>query len=301
MARILASDGMNKTAVQELTNRGYEVIEQFYPPEELGEQLRNFDALVVRSGTKVRKPIIDKAAEALRLKIVIRAGVGIDNIDVEYAESKGIRVKNTPNASTNSVAELVIGALFSLARATYDANLTMHDGKWEKKRYEGIEIAGKTLGIAGLGRIGRRVAEKASVLGMNIVYNDIIGHRPENEPFKFMSLDDVLANSDFISLHMGGADKPVLTAESFAKMKRGAFLVNAARGSLIDEAALLAALDSGRLAAAALDVFAEEPCKNAQIYTHQKILLTPHIGATTIEAQSRIGEELVQMITDFFA
>ncbi|GHS85635.1 D-3-phosphoglycerate dehydrogenase [Synergistales bacterium] len=299
--RVLASDGMNKTAVQELTKKGYDVVEQFYAPEELGEQLRNFDALVIRSATKVRKPIIDKAAEAGRLKIVIRAGVGIDNVDVEYAQSKGIIVKNTPNASTNSVAELVIGSLFSLARFVYDANQTMHEGKWEKKRYEGIEIAGKTLGVAGMGRIGRSVAKKAAALGMSVVYTDIVGHLPENEPFKFMSLDEVLASSDFITLHMGGADKPVLDAENFAKIKRGAFLINAARGSLIDEAALLAALESGQLAAAALDVFAEEPCKNEKIYTHPKILLTPHIGASTVEAQSRIGDELVQIITGCFA
>jgi D-3-phosphoglycerate dehydrogenase len=292
---------MSKTAARELTEKGYEVVEQFYAPEELGERLRDFDALVIRSATKAHKPIIDKAASAGRLKIIVRAGVGIDNVDVEYAQSKGIIVKNTPNASTDSVAEFTIGCLFNLARFVYDANRTMHEGKWEKKRYEGIEIAGKTLGVVGMGRIGRRVAGKAAALGMDVVYTNTAGHKPENEPFRYESLDDVLASSDFVSLHAGGVDKPILTAEAFAKMKRGAFLVNAARGSLVDDTALLAALDNSQLAAAALDVFTEEPCKNERIYTHPKILLTPHIGASTIEAQDRIGKELVQIITDCFS
>ena len=300
MIRILANDGMSASAAKKLTELGYEVVQQSYKADELLAQIQNFDVLAIRSATKVREPLIDKAVEAGRLKIVIRAGVGIDNVDVAYAESKGMTVKNTPNASSASVAELAIGCLFSLARHIHEGNRTMHEGKWEKKRYEGIELAGKTLGLIGLGRIGKCVAERAAALGMKVIYTNASGHKPENEPYGYRTLDELLANSDFISLHMPDVEKSILGAEEFAKMKHGAYLVNTGRGSLIDENALIEALDCGQLSAAALDVFSEEPCTNERIYTHPKLLLTPHIGASTFEAQDRVGEELVQIITEFF-
>ena len=301
MIRVLASDGIEASAAEKLTSLGYEVVQQFYPAEELGQALSEFDVLVVRSATKVREPIIDEALKAGRLKLVIRGGVGVDNIDVKYAESKGISVRNTPNASSASVAELAIGHMFCLARHIHEANVTVREGKWEKKHYNGIELNGKTLGLIGMGRIAKCVADRASALGMNVIYTDIIGHTPANDPYKFVSLDELLASADFISLHIPKAPEPVIGKAEIAKMKDGIYLVNTARGNLICEDALVEALDSGKVAGAALDVFAEEPTKNEKIYTHPKISLTPHIGASTGEAQERIGEEVVSIITKMFS
>ncbi|HSN58211.1 MAG TPA: NAD(P)-dependent oxidoreductase, partial [Clostridiaceae bacterium] len=178
MIRILASDGIDKSAAAKLREAGFELVEQFYEPDQLGEELKNYDVLVVRSATKVRKPIIDAALEGGRLKLVIRAGVGVDNIDVAYAMENGIKVTNTPNSSSASVAELAIGHMFALARFIAVSNVTMREGKWEKKKYKGIELAGKTLGLVGYGRISREVAKKAEALGMKVLYTDIIGEVP---------------------------------------------------------------------------------------------------------------------------
>jgi D-3-phosphoglycerate dehydrogenase len=275
--------------------------ERFYEPDELAWQVKDYDALIVRSATKVREPVIDAALETGRLKLIIRGGVGTDNIDVAYARDKGIEVRNTPNASSASVAELAIAHLFTLARHIHEANVTMREGRWEKKAYKGIELAGKTLGLVGFGRIGRVVADKASALGMTVVYTNRSGHKPENEPYRRVTMDDLLASSDFISLHMPKSDGHVITAAEFSKMKDGVCIVNTARGGLIADGDMLAALDSGKAAGVALDVFAEEPPKNERILTHPKISLTPHIGASTSEAQKRIGEEIVTHIRETFA
>ena len=301
MVRILVTDGMEQAAIQELKNSGFEVVEQFYEVEELKQQIKEFDVIVVRSATKVREPIIDAAMETGRLKLIIRGGVGVDNIDVEYAKSKGITVANTPNASSASVAELAIGHMFCIARYMHIANHTMRQGKWEKKHYEGIELAGKTLGLIGYGRIAKETAKRAKALGMKVVYTNRSGD--QNDPdFKYVPMDELLAMSDFISLHIPGSkDKKAILGEAeFAKMKDGVFIVNCARGGVVCEDALVKALDSGKVAAAALDVFAEEPTKNEAIYTHPKISLTPHIGASTLEAQERIGEEIVSIIKNHF-
>lgn len=302
MIRILASDGMEKAAVEELRSKGFEVVEQFYEPEELKEQVKNFDVLVVRSATKVRKPIIDSALETKRLKLVIRGGVGVDNIDVDYAKMNGIEVRNTPNASSASVAELAIGHMFAIARYINIANVTMREGKWNKKKYEGIELAGKTLGLVGFGRISKEVAKRAHALGMKIVYTDILGPQNGYEEYKFLNLDELIASADFISFHIpfNKAQGAVIGETQFAKMKDGVYILNLARGGVIDEAALLNALDSGKVAAAALDVYEEEPVKNEKLYTHERVSLTPHIGAATKEAQGRIGEEIVEIITKHF-
>ncbi|MDR2943247.1 MAG: D-2-hydroxyacid dehydrogenase [Treponema sp.] len=299
MVRILATDGIESSAAKALTDLGFEVVQQFYDEKELPSKAAEYDVIVVRSATKIRKPVIDTAA-AGRLKLVIRGGVGIDNIDAEYAKEKGIEVQNTPLASTDSVAELVIAHLFSLARFIYDANVTMRAGKWEKKRYEGIELAGKTLGLIGMGRIGRSVAKKASGLGMNVIYTDITGHLPVNEPFKFVSQDEIFAKADFISLHVPKTNAPIINEGTISKMKDGVYLINTARAQLIDTKALIKALDSGKIAAAALDVFDEEPVKDPAVYNHPKISMTPHIGAATVEAQGRIGENIVSIISEKF-
>lgn len=300
MIRVLASDGLEKSAVKKLTGLGYEVVEQFYEADELKEKVKEFDALVVRSATKVREPIIDAAVEGGRLKIIIRGGVGVDNIDVAYAREKGIVVANTPNASSASVAELAIGHMFSVARHIYSANVTMREGKWEKKKYKGIELAGKTLGLIGLGRIGRCTADMATALGMKVIYNTRSGHKAENEPYTYAPLEELLEKADFISLHCPKCDAPILDEVQFAKMKDGVYIINTARGSLISDDALLKALDEGKVAAAALDVFTEEPTKDERIYTHPKISLTPHIGASTAEAQERVGEDVVAHIVNQF-
>ena len=300
MVRILATDGIESSAAKALSDLGYEVVQQFYEETELPARAAEFDVVVVRSATKIRKPVIDEAAKTGKLKLVIRGGVGIDNIDAEYAREKGIEVQNTPLASSSSVAELVIAHILSLARFVYDANFTMREGKWEKKRYEGIEIAGKTLGLIGMGRIGRNVANMAKGLGMNVIYNDITGHLPINDPHTFVSLDDLLAKSDFISLHVPMSDGYLISTENIEKMKTGVFLINTARASLVDTAAMLKALDSGKMAGAGIDVFDEEPIKDSKIYTHPKISMTPHIGGSTKEAQGRIGEEIVSIIKGKF-
>ncbi|HML37919.1 MAG TPA: D-2-hydroxyacid dehydrogenase [Bacillota bacterium] len=300
MARILITDGMEQDAVEKLRSFGHEVVEKHYEPEELKDQIRDFDAVVVRSATKVRQPVIDAALETGRLKLIVRGGVGIDNIDHEYAKARGIAVENTPNASSASVAELTIGHMFSLARYIYIANHTMRCGKWNKKSYEGIELAGKTLGLVGFGRIAKETAKRASALGMKVIYTK--GCAAEGFEDQYVPLDELLAESDFISLHMPCLkdNSPLIGKEQIAKMKDGVYIINTSRGELINEEELLDALDSGKVAGAALDVFAEEPTKNERLYTHDKVSLTPHLGASTLEAQRRIGDEVVQLVLKYF-
>lgn len=302
MNRVLITDGMEKDAVEGLICSGFEVVEQHFEEDELKEQIKNFDAVVVRSATKIRQPVIDAALETGRLKLIIRGGVGIDNIDFEYAGSKGIIVKNTPNASSASVAELVIGHLFCLARYLYIANHTMRSGKWNKKNYEGIELTGKTLGLIGFGRIAKETAKRAAALGMKVIYTKRSGAEEGYEDYRYVTLDELLAESDFVSLHMPCLEdrSPVVGKEQIAKMKDGVYIINTSRGELINEEELLDALDSGKVAGAALDVFAEEPTKNERLFTHEKVSITPHIGACTMEAQKRVGAEVVDIILKYF-
>ena len=279
--RILASDGMDKSAIAALKEMGHEVVEQFYEPEELAEQVKQYDILVVRSATKVRKPIIDAAKETGKLKLIIRGGVGVDNIDVAYAEENGIHVRNTPRASSNTVAELALAHMLSVARFISIAGHTMREDKWEKKAYKGIELAGRTLGVIGYGRIGQALGAKAQALGMKVLAYDIFkAEGLENENMKYVEMDELLANSDFISVHT-------------------AIVINTSRGNNVDEDALLAALESGKLRGAGLDVFAEEPAKNHALYSHPHVSCTPHIGAQTAEAQKRVGAEIVDIIKNF--
>ncbi|MDC0804940.1 D-2-hydroxyacid dehydrogenase, partial [Clostridium paraputrificum] len=268
----------------------------------LGDKLKDVDVLVVRSATKVTKDVIDKALEGKKLKLIVRGGVGLDNIDVKYAQANGIKVMNTPNASSISVAELTIGQLFVLARFINTANVTMRDGKWEKKKYKGTEINGKTLGLIGFGRIAKEVAKRAELLGMNVIYTDIMGEAQGFNNYKFCDMEEVLENADFLSLHIP-FDKnkgAVITEKEINKMKKGAYLINCARGGLVDEKDLLKALDEGKLSAAAIDVYEQEPTLNLDLVNHPRVSPTPHIGASTVEAQERIGDEIVNVIQDFF-
>ena len=293
--RILVTDGMDKTAMAQLREHGHEVVEQFYEPDQLGAALRDFDVAVVRSKTKVRKEHID-AAKGGQLKLIIRGGVGVDNIDVDYAKANGIDVKNTPRASSQSVAELAMGHMFACARYLS----IMREGKLEKKAYgKGIELQGKTLGIVGFGRIGQHLGVMAKAIGMKVIAFDIyqVPVISEQLDIPYVEMDELLAQSDFVSVHAPAVDGGALiSAENIAKMKDGVVVINTSRGTNVDEAALLAALESGKVRAAGLDVYADEPATNAALYSHPMVSCTPHIGAATVEAQKRIGQEIVEII-----
>lgn len=315
MIKILANDGIDPIGKTLLEQAGFVVDTETVPQDQLAEALKNYDGITVRSATQLRKELIDQCPN---IKLIGRGGVGMDNIDVEYARSKGIAVVNTPAASSLSVAELVFGHLFTGVRFLQDANRKMPvEGNTKfnalKKAYaKGTELRGKTIGIIGFGRIGRETAAVALGLGMNILAYDLFpfegnislnlqGGIKVDIPVKTVSLEEVISNSDFISLHTPFADKPILGAAEFEKMKTGVGVVNCSRGGTIDEAALIAALDNGKVAFAGLDVFDNEPTPAAAILQHAKISLTPHIGASTNEAQERIGTELATLIIEHFS
>lgn len=300
MIKILICDGMEKTGIDKLEGYGYEVVNKHYELEELKEVIKDFDVMIVRSATKVRKELIDQARLG-NLKLIIRGGVGLDNIDVRYAEEKGIKVRNTPNASSASVAELTIGHMFAISRYIHLANVTMRDGKWEKKKYEGIELFGKTLGLIGFGRIAKEVAKRAEALGMKVIYTDKLGMAKGYTKYEFCNLENLLKKADFISLHIP-FDKnvgAVIGKKQIDIMKDGVYIINCARGNLIDEMALIEALNNGKVAGAALDVFENEPKPNLELINNPKVCVTPHIGAATEEAQERIGNEIVDIVEEF--
>jgi D-3-phosphoglycerate dehydrogenase len=311
--KILANDGIDPIGKKILEDAGFTVDTTNIPQDQLASRLNEYDALTVRSATKVRKELIDASPN---IKLIGRGGVGMDNIDVDYARAKGIAVVNTPAASSQSVAELVFAHLFSGVRFLEQANREMPvkgDSAFNelKKNYaKGVELRGKTLGVLGFGRIGRETAKIAIGLGMNVIAFDIFEFNPEIElefadeqKIKFkvsaVSKEYALKNADFITLHVPAIDgKAVISAEEFAMMKKGAAIVNCARGGVIDEQALISALDAGHLSFAGLDVFENEPVPSKEILSHAKISLSPHIGAATNEAQERIGVELAQRIID---
>ncbi|MCI8910446.1 MAG: 3-phosphoglycerate dehydrogenase [Oscillibacter sp.] len=301
LKRVLVTDGMDASAMETLRADGYEVVEQFYEPDQLGPALRDFDAVIIRSATKIKEPQID-AAKGGRLQLIIRAGVGVDNIAVPYAEAAGITVRNTPRASSNAVAELAMALLFSCARNLSAAGHTMREGKWEKKAYsKGFELSGKTMGVIGYGRIGQLVGQKGQALGMRVL-SYVNRTKPEGcecETMRFVTPEEVLAQSDILVLCAPGGEKPLVRPETLAQMKDGVVIVNVSRGSNVDEAALLAALESGKVRAAGLDVWADEKNPNWALASHPAVSCTPHIGAGTKEAQKRIGAELVDLVEGF--
>lgn len=313
MIKILVNDGIHPDGKRLMEEANYHVDLTTIPQKELPEKLPSYDAIIVRSATKVRKELIDQCPN---LKVIARGGVGMDNIDVEYARSKGIKVINTPKASSQAVAELVVGHFFTLSRFLHRANRDMAikgatEFKALKKQYAaGVQLRGKTVGIIGFGRIGQEVARLALGLGMHVLASDLY----DNEVNLDLSTSDVafsvrvttvplsrvLSESDYITIHVPSSDKPVIGAEEIQKLKDGVFLVNTSRGGVIDEAVLLDALESGKVAGAALDVFVNEPTPNADLLNHPKISLSPHIGASTLEAQSNIGLELADSFIEFF-
>ena len=301
MISVLIKDKVDQFLIEELKKRKILVRDNYNTPDTLLKEVKENEILIVRSATKVTKEVIDAAAQTGILNLIIRAGVGIDNIDVDYAQSKGIMVANTPEASSAAVAELVLAHVLVLARKMVLANLGLREKKWVKKQCKGIEISGKTLGIIGMGRIGQTLAQKANALGMEILYSDIMGPMDVEPTWKFISVDELISQSDFISLHVpSNQDGKFLIGKSeLKKMKKSAFLINTARGNLVDENALIEALDKDDIAGAGIDVYCHEPCENIKLLQHERISATPHIGAATEEAQSRIGQQILQLIEEY--
>jgi D-3-phosphoglycerate dehydrogenase len=319
MIKILANDGIDANGKKILEEAGFTVITDKIAQENLMTELNNFDAILVRSATKVRKELIDACPN---LKLVGRGGVGMDNIDIEYAKNKGIKVVNTPASSSVSVAELVFAHIFSAARLIQITNRVMpNEGNTKfndlkKVASNGIELQGKTMGIFGFGRIGQEVAKMAIGLGMQVLAFDPYVEKVDlslnlpalglNSRIKVtintVSDESVLTHADFITFHLpfNEGDKAIVDAEKMAKMKRGVGLVNCSRGGVINEVDLLAALNSGQVGFAGLDVFEKEPPVNMDILKHDNVSLSPHIGGSTKEAQNRIGIELAEKVIEFF-
>ena len=314
MIKILANDGIHPDGRLLLEEANYFVSEDKIPQEELVARIGEYDVLIVRSATKVTKEVIDAGKN---LKIIARGGVGLDNIDLEHAQSKGIEVYNTPMASSRAVAELAMGHIFALSRMVHRSNRELANGgdfKKLKKAYEtGFQIKGKTLGVVGFGRIGQEVAKIGLGIGMRIIAHDPYVQEAEiglnlhgmsdlriGYTIRTESLDKVFRESDFITLHLPGIGKALIGEAELAKMKTGVFLINTARGGVINEEALLQALDSGKVAGAGLDVFENEPTPREALLKHPLVSCTPHIGASTVEAQSYIGMELADKIIGFF-
>jgi D-3-phosphoglycerate dehydrogenase len=295
--KVLICDKTEQEFIQQMRDAGLEVdVRDDISAEELPNVLPAYEGMVVRSRTRVRQPLIDACPN---LKVIVRGGVGLDTIDHEYARSKGIEVMNTPLASSASVAELAIGYMFALARSIQKSTSSMKAEKWEKKNFEGDEIGGKTLGVVGVGNIGRAVAARAAALGMKVLAYD--PYVKAAAGIQLISLDELLAGSDYISLHLPKTEESadMIGPAQFAKMKQGVRIINCARGGIINEDALYDALVSGKVAGAALDVFAEEPPTDWKLVRLDNVIASPHIGAATREAQARIGAEVAEKLIDF--
>ncbi len=297
--KVLISDGLSEAGQKILIDAGFDVVNHKYPAEELPGAIADFDAIMVRSATKVTREVIDAGSS---LKVIARGGVGLDNIDVEYAKSKGIAVLNTPAASAISVAELAIGHMLALSRNLHLSTTAMREGKWPKKEYsKGFELFQKTLGVIGLGSIGKEVARRGIGLGMNVIAFDPL-YSPMNFFIEITSAEEVYKRADIITLHVPFIKSvgPLLTKREFDMMKNGVVIINCARGGVVKEVDLLEALNSGKVQAAGIDVFENEPPTEAQneLINHPNVSVSPHIGGSTIEAQDRIGIEIAQKVVE---
>ncbi len=300
MPRVLVSDSIAREGVEILCRHAQVVVDDKITTDALMLAIPEYDALVVRSRTKVIAPVIDAAT---RLRVIGRAGVGVDNIDCEAAARRGIAVVNSPASAMVSVAEHTMGLMIALARFIPQADASLRKGGWEKTKFLGIELSGKTLGIVGLGRIGSMVAVRAEAFGMRVLTYDpyIKGERAETFGSTLLeSLDDLLALSNFVSIHVPlmPNTRGLIGAEKMAKMKPGARLISCARGGVVDEKALLAALESGQLAGAALDVFETEPPGDNLLLKHPRVVVTPHLGAMTEEAQTRAAVDVAEQVVE---
>lgn len=296
--KIIICDKTEKEYIEQMRAAGLTVdVRDDITPEQLMVELPNYEGMVVRSRTKVRKDLIDVCPN---LKVIVRGGAGLDTIDHEYAKEKGIAVMNTPLANSKSVAELAIGYMLMMARSLYAASATMKAEKWEKKAFNGDEIGGKTLGLIGIGNIGKEVAKRAIAMEMTVVAYDPYVKETSNG-IKLVSLDELLAQADYISLHLPKTKESsnMIGKEQFAKMKNGVRIVNCARGGIVNEDALYEALTSGKVAGAALDVFNEEPPTDWKLAKLDNVIASPHIGAATKEAQARVGAEVAEKLIAF--
>uniref|UniRef100_A0A8I5UKR5 D-3-phosphoglycerate dehydrogenase n=1 Tax=Pongo abelii TaxID=9601 RepID=A0A8I5UKR5_PONAB len=300
LRKVLISDSLDPCCRKILQDGGLQVVEkQNLSKEELIAELQDCEGLIVRSATKVTADVIN-AAE--KLQVVGRAGTGVDNVDLEAATRKGILVMNTPNGNSLSAAELTCGMIMCLARQIPQATASMKDGKWERKKFMGTELNGKTLGILGLGRIGREVATRMQSFGMKTIGYDPIISPEVSASFgvQQLPLEEIWPLCDFITVHtpLLPSTTGLLNDNTFAQCKKGVRVVNCARGGIVDEGALLRALQSGQCAGAALDVFTEEPPRDRALVDHENVISCPHLGASTKEAQSRCGEEIAVQFVD---
>lgn len=296
--KVLISDPIAKEGVELLKKSGYEVVEKpGLPPEELVKIIPEFDGIIVRSATKVTKEIIEAGKN---LKVIGRAGVGLDNVDKDAAKAKGIKVVNTPAATSVSVAELALGMMLGAARMIPLATASTRAGKWEKKKFHGFELFGKTLGIIGIGRIGFELAKRARAMGMDVLAFD--PYVKQTEAGKLVDLDTLLKQADYISLHIPKTNETanILNQAAFDKMKKGVVIVNCARGGVIDENALYDAIVGGKVRVACLDVYATEPAKEHKLFSLDQVILTPHIGAQTEEGQLRAGIQVAEVVIEAF-
>ena len=301
MPKVLISDQLSPAAVQIFKDRGVDVdVKPGLSKDELVKIIGQYDGLAIRSATKVTPDVIKAAT---RLKVVGRAGIGVDNVDIPTATAKGIVVMNTPFGNSITTAEHAIALIFALARDIPAANLSTHAGKWEKNRFMGVELSAKTLGVIGCGNIGSIVADRAKGLKMRVIAFDpfLSPERAVELGVEKVELDELLPRADFITLHTPLTDKTrnIINAAAIAKMKKGVRLVNCARGGLVDEKALKEALESGHVAGAALDVFEEEPAKSNLLFGSDKVVATPHLGASTTEAQENVALQVAEQIADF--
>jgi D-3-phosphoglycerate dehydrogenase len=303
--KILISDGLDKEAVEMMKKSGFDVIvKKDMTPDELLGTIPEFDAIVVRSATKVTRTVIEKG---VNLKLIARAGVGLDNVDREAAKEKNIKVVNTPAATSISVAELALGMMFAAARQIVRGTAGLKAGKWEKSALKGIELYGKTLGIIGCGRIGCELGSRAHALGMKVIGYDLEGvcnlDNIKCHNIEYTSnLDEVLKHSDFISMHLPltAETKHMINKDSLSKMKDGVIMINCARGGVINEGDLAEAMKSGKVAAAAMDVYEVEPAKENVLFALDNFIGTPHIGASTGEGQKRAGIQIAELVVNHF-
>src|SRR5215471_14485788 len=298
--KIVVAEKISSSAVEVLREPHWTVVTPDQLEGKLASELQSADALIVRSAVQVNDALLEHAR---KLRVVGRAGVGVDNVDLDAATRKGIAVMNTPGANAVAVAEHTLGMMLAMARHLPRANTLMHAGKWEKKSLQGSELRGKTLGVVGLGRVGMEVARRAKAFGMEIVAHDpfVSSVVAREQGIRMAKLDELFEVADYLSLHVGLTPQTagMINTETLKKMKKGVRLVNCARGELIDEKALVAALSSGHMSGAALDVFSEEPPKNSPLASLENVILTPHIGGATHEAQEAVGYQIAQQVKEY--
>lgn len=299
MAKVLITIDLDQEYIGQIANKGHSIIDKRVDEEELKELIKTVDCVVVGHDTAITKEIIDIAVAGKKLKLIVRAGENVDNIDVAYAKDMGIRVFNAPGTTTNAVAELVIGQMLTLARSTHLADADIRNGIWDREAYNGTEVSRKTLGLIGFGRVARAVAEKAKPLSLDVIYydkksvTDIYGYKP-------VTMDKLLTQSDYISVHIPGSkdNYNIIDKDTFALMKDGVIFLNYATGKVVDEEALLDAIDSGKVRAAGLGVFKDEPVTNERMLKNRKLSLTPHIASSTYEAKLRVSKLVVKLVTE---